>query len=199
MEPASLRRGVVARLRTVRFLELVAWIAPVVIVWDVLADTSNDRGVDLFVLGAAALIFRLAIATEWVRCDATGISWRSYLFTHRIPWDQVIMMGIAPRRFGRGRYSWASMCIEIDRPTGPPVRVTPSAWVPMMRQGEFIAAARLISPIDWSLLEPSEDASGNGGGTAGRFDRAIESTRRRRASGKRVGQPIARRRQGPGA
>ena len=170
---AMLRRGMLARVRTIRVHEFVAWIAIVVLALSVRAPANF--GVLLF--GAAGVVVRLAIATEWVRCDVAGVTWRSLFVTHSVSWDEVASIDVAARqmslRFTRPNYSAMSPCLTIERVAGsPPMSITPSIWTSVIDQGEFIAAARLISPTEWAL-----EAADNSG---------------HRPSGKRVGHPIER-------
>lgn len=176
---AVLRRGLLARLRTIRLYEVAAWIAIVALVFAGRRPfASEDFG--LWLMGAVGAAVRLSIATEFVRCDAAGVRWRTLFVTHRIGWDEITTIEVAARpmniRFLRGMRTAVSPCLVIQRGKGaPPWYVVPSLLVPLVQLGEFISAARLMSPSDWSVSDPAD---------GGRPARA-----QRRPSGKRVGRP----------
>jgi hypothetical protein len=193
--PTTLRRGWLAPLRTLRTTEWLAWFA--ILIGVLTVHDRLDVGQDLapVVFGLAGLAGRLAIATEWVRCDATGVSWRSVFVTRRVPWEQIASMEIGwtrrPFAFPGSIYRRPSFqCIEIvPIDGGLPWQLLPSVWVPVMHQVELISAARLISPIDWSLL----DLPDGGQTRSSRVEHATTAARSP-GSGKRVGRPVPRRR-----
>ena len=154
---ATLRRGVFARARTIRFYEIAAWAAIVVFVVRASDGFALDNDSVLVVsFGAIGVAIRAAIASERVRCDASGVAWRSTFVTFRVGWDEITSMEIAARPMRswlfRGGTVVVALCLRIERGTQQrPLFVTPAMWVSMTRQAEFIAAARLISPADWTL------------------------------------------------
>lgn len=99
--------------------------------------------------------------------------------TRHVSWGAVISIEVAARPMKipfRGFKGVVSTCLVIERGAGlPPLYVIPSLLVALVRLGEFISAARLMSPSDGSL---SDEA---GGGRGARGDR--------RPSGSRVGRP----------
>jgi hypothetical protein len=166
---ATLRRGVLARLRTIGMYEFAAWGGLVALYYE---------GSGWLVLAAIGVAVRLAIATESVRCDVFGLHWRTCIARHRVAWDDIAAIVITPRKLRvgiiRGRPEIYVQCLRVER-TGdrPPLWVTPSVWTPVMRQGEFVNAAMLIGPAEW-----------------GAFERRAPNGRR--PSGKRVGRPARR-------
>ncbi len=179
MDTIRLRRGWLARLRTIGLFDFVIW---GLLAWSVAESRHgvHDVGdVGLVLLGVACLAWRIAIATEWVRCDSDGVSWRSMLAVHSVPWEQVAGVGVGARPMRlpiSRRRDLLVQCLQIDVGEGGRSRwVTPSIWVPIMRQAEFIAAARLASPVDWSQHESPTSPRSHPG-----------------RSGKRVGRPSSR-------
>lgn len=175
---AVLHRGLLARLRTVRLYEIAAWVPIAALMFGARHGVaSEDYG--LWLAGAVGAVVRLAIASEFVRCDNAGVSWRSLFVTHQVGWDEITSIEVAARPMKipfRGFRGAVSTCLVIERGTGtPPLYVIPSLLVPLVRLGEFISAARLMCPSDWSL----SDQPGGGRGARGN----------RRPSGSRVGRP----------
>ena len=180
---AVLHRGLLARLRTVRLYEIVAWIPIVALLFGGRhAVASGDYG--LWLAGAVGAVVRLAIASEFVRCDSVGVSWRWLFVTHQVGWDEITSIEVAARPMKilfRGFKGVVSTCLVIERGTGaPPLYVIPSLLAPLVRLGEFISAARVMCPSDWSL----SDQPGGGRGARGN----------RRPSASRVGRPTRPRR-----
>ena len=176
---AVLRRGLSARLRTIRLYEVAAWIAIVALMFAGRRPFASED-IGLWLVGAIGVAVRLSIATEFVRCDAAGVRWRTLFVTHRVAWNEITNIEVAARpmhiRFLRGMRTAVSPCLVIQRgDAAPPLYVVPSLLVPLVRLGEFISAARLMSPSDWSVSDGAE---------SGRRGRA-----QRRPSGKRVGRP----------
>jgi hypothetical protein len=156
--------------------EIAAWLA-------IAAPALSGRhafelgNVGWWLVGVAGAAVRLGIASESVRFGPEGVSWRTLFVNHRIGWNEITSIEVVARpmniRIVRGLRTAVSPCLVIERGTNAaPVEVIPSLWVPMMRLGEFISAARLISPSDWSATESTGHASDH------------------RPSGKRVGRPI---------
>jgi hypothetical protein len=173
----ALRRGLAARLRTLRLHEIAAWAAIVAAVYGI-RDGAAKENAALVLLGAVGVMVRLVIATESVRYDETGVTWRSLFVTYHLAWHEITSMEVVARavrlRLLRGGASATTLCLAIERgPDLPPLYVTPSVWVPLVRQGEFLAAARLMSPHEWTV--PGQDHPGH-----------------HRGSGKRVGRPSPR-------
>ena len=197
MTSASLRRGVLARLRTIRVYEAVAWLVIFVSANELRDGFNGGQEVEAVVFGTMALGVRLAIATAWVKCDDVGVSWRSLFVTHHLPWDQVASMTIGMKGFlsaGFGLVPRVTVpCLFLTEVEGRRRDLGASVWCSMTRQAEFIAAAHTISPTDWSL---SDDRSPTG--PRDRWNHAVAATRRSR-SGKRVALPVPRRREGPNA
>ncbi len=146
---ARLRRSPIARLRTLGFFGIVSWIVLVSLMIDIV-DGHASPGVAA--VGAAALIVRLAIATEYVTCDAQGLRWRSLFAAHRVGWSQVAGIETAIVRNERLpsflAVPVATMVVVL--PDGSEKQLTASIWTSIMRHAEFIAAARLISTHDWA-------------------------------------------------
>lgn len=145
------------------------------------AFADNDFG--LVFLGIVGVVVRLAIATESVRCSESGVRWRSLFASYEIPWGDIANIDVGARDMRllviSGRFSSVAPCICIERTQDQaPLWITPSVWTSLTRQGEFIAAARLISPADWSLTD----------GTTG----TRTSGTPHNPSGKRVGRPTRR-------
>lgn len=174
MTPTVLHRGVWARLRTIRVYEIAAWIAVVAFIVGSSGGVGSG-GLGLWIVGVAGAVIRLAIAVEYVRCDATGITWRSLFVTHQVGWAEITNLDVSARPMRlpvRGTRGAMTTCLTIERGAGTPlVYVNPSLLVPLARLGDFVAAARLMSPKDWS--EPEDQAA-------------------HRPSGKRVGRPTRR-------
>jgi hypothetical protein len=173
----TLRRGLAARLRTLRVHEIAAWVAIVAAVVGAYDASAGER-FWLVLLGTAGVAVRLAIATESVRVDETGVTWRSVFVTYHLGWPEITLIEVAARgmrvRSLRGGPLVTSLCLAIERgPDLPPLYVTPSVWVPLVRQGEFVARARIASPNEWTVQ--GQDKPGH-----------------HRGSGKRVGRPIRR-------
>lgn len=177
---AVLHRGLLARLRTIRLYEIAAWIGIVALVVGSRHGIGSG-GLGLWCAGVAGAVVRLAIAIEYVRCDRAGVTWRTLFVTHRVGWAEITNVEVAPRPLRmafRGTRGAMSPCLVIERRTEPvPVFVHPSLLVSMPRLAEFVAAARLISPSDWTLA----DEAGHGNGS-------------HHPSGKRVGRPTRQRR-----
>jgi len=179
---AELRRTPLARLRTGGFLGVVSWF---VLALGGAAIVGGDVDGDAFVLllFVATVIGRLAVATEYLRCDADGLVWRSVLVTHHVPWERVaaIETALVRNERWRGRMTFPVASMVVVLPNGVQQTLTPSIWCPIMSHAEFVAAARLISPVDWADIE----------------DATVAVVRPGR--GRRVGRPIPRRRRGTGA
>lgn len=146
---ARLQRSPIARVRTLGFFGIVSWIVLVSLIID-LVDGPVSPGIAA--VGAAALIVRLAIATEYVTCDADGLRWRSVFAAHRVGWDQVAGIETAVVRNARVP-AWMSVPVAtmvVVLPDGSEKQMTASIWTSIMRHAEFIAAARLISTHDWA-------------------------------------------------
>ncbi len=176
---ATLRRGPLARVRTIRLYEFAAWCGVLVLAYDLWRGVGESQIV-LLLLGVLGGVVRVAIATESVRCDESGVSWRSVFATYRVRWDDIATIEVAAKHmrigFIRGHPNATAPCVSIVR-TGDQssLWVTPSVWTSLARQGEFVAAARLISPTDWS--SPDE------------FSDRRTARPGHRPSGKRVGRP----------
>lgn len=178
---AVLHRGLWARLRTIRLYEIAAWIAVIALVVGA-RDGIGSGGLGLWFVGVAGAVVRLAIAIEYVRCDRAGVTWRTLFVTHRVSWSEIGNIEVVPRPLSlpfRGTRGALSTILVIERRTEPrQVYVHPSLLVSMPHLGEFVAAARLMSPSDWTLSD--EDGARSGGG--------------HHPSGKRVGRPTRQRR-----
>lgn len=179
---AELRRTPLARLRTGGFLGVVSWFV-LVLGGTTIVGGDVDGDAFVVVLFVVTVICRIAVATEYLRCDVDGLTWRSVLVTRHVPWTQVaaIETTVVRNERWRGRMTFPVASMVVVLPNGVQQTLTPSIWCPIMRHAEFIAAARLISPIDWADVED---------GTV-----AVVRTGR----GRRVGRPIPRRRRGAGA
>jgi hypothetical protein len=197
MTSVRLRRGVLARLRTIRVYEAVAWLVIGVSANELRDGFNGGQEVEAVVFGTMALGVRLAIATAWVKGDDTGVSWRSLFVTHHVLWDQVASMtigmkGFLPATLGIGPRVTVP-CLFLTDVEGRRRDLGASVWCSMARQAEFIAAAHTISSTDWSLSDDRPPA-----GPRDRWNQAVAATRRSR-SGTRVALPVPRRRQGPNA
>jgi hypothetical protein len=146
---AELRRGPLARLRTLGFIGIASWI---VLLFDVVSVIDGGAGPSTYVVIAAIVVVRTAIALEYVRCDERGLSWRWLFFTHRVPWERVagIETTVVNRRLWFVRMSLPAAGMVVVLPGGAERELTPSIWCPIMHHAEFIAAARLISTHDWA-------------------------------------------------
>lgn len=175
-----LRRGWLARLRTIRLIDFVVWGLLVYTVVESRHGLHDVGDVGLVCLGLLCLGWRVAVATEWVSFDGAGVHWRAGVLAHSVPWHELdgISIGARPMRLPIGRRNEVlAQCMQVDRVGGcASLWVTPSVWVATMRQAEFIAAARLASPDDWWREDTSPSAGRHRGS----------------GSGKRVGRPSAR-------
>jgi hypothetical protein len=152
---------VLARLRTIRLYELVAWLVIVASAIELFDGVDGDNDLAAVVFGSMAVVLRLAIAAAWVRCDETGVSWRSLFFVHRVPWHEVRSITIGMKGFLRtgltaGRGARVSVpCLYLRTVAGARYDLGASVWCSMKSQAEFIAAARMISPVDFDLFDDS--------------------------------------------
>lgn len=146
---AVLRRSPIARLRTLGFLGIVSWVVLLALVVDIVDGRTRPT---LVALAVVAAVIRLAIATEYVRCDEAGLHWRSVLVTRHVPWEQVAGIETAVTRTGRlqGWMTFPVACMVVVLPDGSQHQMTASIWTPIMRHAEFIAEARMISTHDWA-------------------------------------------------
>jgi hypothetical protein len=179
-QTAELRRTTPARLRTSGVVGVMSWVFVVLGAVEIVQGSSDGFLVAVF---AAALTWRIAIATEYVHCDADGLAWRSVFLSHHVPWQRVAAVETAVvhnhRWWGRMTFPAASLVVVL--PNGVQLTLSPSIWCSIMDHAEFIAAARLISPLDWAEVE----------------DGTVNVVRTGR--GRRVGRPIPRRRRRTGA
>src|ERR1043165_3042080 len=90
---ARLRRCLPARLRTIRVHEIIASIGVVVGVVSA-RHGLGDADPGLLAFGLGGLAIRLAIATEWVRCDQSGVSWRSLFVRYAVAWTEITSIDV---------------------------------------------------------------------------------------------------------
>lgn len=178
-QTAELRRTTVARLRTAGFFGVMSWVFVVLGGVEIVQGSTDGFLIAVF---AAAVGWRVAIATEYVRCDVDGLVWRSVFVTRHVPWERVaaIETTVVHGDRWRGRMTFPVASLVVVLPNGVQLTVSPSIWCPIMHHAEFVAAARLISPIDWADVED---------GTVAEV----------RTGGRHAGRPNPRRRRGDGA
>lgn len=173
-----LRRGVLARVRTIRIYEVIAWVGGVAAVVAV-ATGITTAYFWWAAAGLACAAIRLAIATEYVHCDELGLEWRTVFSRRRVPWTDIVLVEVAARsmssRVVGGGIRVVTPCLSVVlRRAAKPVWVTPSVWTPLLRQGEFVAAARLRSPVAWSDPDQPQSRSAK---TTRRSSRSARRTR----------------------
>jgi hypothetical protein len=165
MAGCALRRGLLARFRSLGVVEVLSWAGVASLVVTVV---RSDSGGDTWVLGSVATLSvacRLLIATEYVRCDEIGVHYRSLLLTESMPWQEITTMEIGPKTYGwlfPGQGKRFSEPYVIIHCTGAcPPRIRSSVWCPMDRQAAFLGwAGRSVAFVtrESSVTKPHDGA-----------------------------------------
>lgn len=182
-----LQRGVLARFRTLRWFDAISWLL-VVLGGIALADSGPSTSiVAALAVGTGA---RVLVATERMWCDELGVSWRTFVITRTVPWQEIasIEISIRPVRTPLRGATVVVAGLEVILASGAtPWRPRPAEWVSIARLTEFVAAARLASPHEW--WTPADHAR--------EHRRQAVGAMVGRPRGRRVGRPIPRRREPP--
>ncbi|HAP77892.1 MAG TPA: hypothetical protein DCR14_17640 [Acidimicrobiaceae bacterium] len=157
----------------------MAWLLLATMGWTLIAGEGGDATWLVAVVFALALLFRVLTFAEYATADATALRWRSLAASHHHPWHEVQLVELDAKWLyaGRGGGRTPMPCIRVHLRNGRSFWMLASLGCSVTDIGEFIAAARLLSPYEWSV--PGDLLVHSPAG-------------RRQPSGSRVGQPTTK-------